>query len=87
MRKVVSALKIRKNLGQLLEEVYYKGDELIVERAGKEMAVLIPFEEYKRIMVEREKKFAAVKRVQEKLQGVPEKELDKTISEAMRQIR
>ena len=29
-------------------------------------------------------KFSAVKRIHEKLQGVPEKELDKTISEAIR---
>ncbi len=84
MRKTVSALKIRKNLGQLLEQVYYKRDEVIVERAGKEMAVLIPFEEYTRMMVEREKKFSVVNRVQKKLQGVSEKELDKVIGEATR---
>jgi hypothetical protein len=32
--KKVNALKARKNLGQLLEEVYYKGDQYVIERAG-----------------------------------------------------
>ena len=39
----------RKNLGELLEGVYYRGDEVIVERAGKPMGVLIPIAQYERI--------------------------------------
>ncbi len=41
MRKV-SAMAVRDRLGQLLEEVYYKGDAMIIERAGRPMAVLVP---------------------------------------------
>lgn len=42
MTKVVSALKARKNFGEILNEVYYKGDEVIVERKGKEMVKISP---------------------------------------------
>jgi len=46
MLKRVSAIKTRRNLGQLLEEVFYRGNEFIIERSGKPMAVVIPLSEY-----------------------------------------
>ena len=42
MLKTVNALKARQNLGQLIEEVYYKGDQFIIERAGKPFAAVVP---------------------------------------------
>lgn len=33
--KNVNALKARKNLGELLEGVYYKGAQYVIERAGR----------------------------------------------------
>ena len=42
MTKTVNALKARKNLGQLLEEVYYRGDQYVIERAGRPMAAVVP---------------------------------------------
>jgi len=42
MVKKVTALKARKTLGQLLEEVYYRGDQYVIERAGKPMAAIVP---------------------------------------------
>jgi len=47
MTERVSALKIRRNLGEILNKTNYKGDSFIIERAGKEIGVLIPLEEYK----------------------------------------
>ena len=40
--KKINALKARQNFGQMLEEVYYKGDQFIIERAGKPMAAVVP---------------------------------------------
>jgi prevent-host-death family protein len=37
MTKKVSAYKLRTNLGELMNEVYYKGIEVVVERRGKPM--------------------------------------------------
>ena len=42
MVKKMNALKARKNLGQLLEAVYYKGDQYVIERAGRPMAAVVP---------------------------------------------
>lgn len=47
MPKILNALKARQNFGELLNEVYYGKETIIVERAGKEMAVIMPLEEYK----------------------------------------
>ena len=42
MIKTLTAIKARQNLGELLEEVYYNGDQYIIERAGKPMAAVVP---------------------------------------------
>ena len=46
MLKTVSAIKVRQNLGQLMNEVSIKADEYIVERAGKPLVAIIPIEKY-----------------------------------------
>ena len=42
MVKKVNALKAQQHLGQLLEEIYYKDDQYVIERAGKPMAAVVP---------------------------------------------
>ena len=44
MAKRIPAVTARENFGELLEGVFYKGDEVIFEHAGKQMGVLIPME-------------------------------------------
>jgi len=40
--KKINAMKARQNFGQMLEEVYYRGEQFVIERAGRPMAALIP---------------------------------------------
>ena len=40
--KHITALKARRNLGQILEEVYYRGSRYVIERAGRPMAAVVP---------------------------------------------
>ena len=35
MLKKISAMKVRQNLGQVMNEVALRGDDYVVERAGK----------------------------------------------------
>jgi len=44
MAKTVSALKMRRNLGELLNDTYYKGEEIVIERKGKPIAKLTKLE-------------------------------------------
>jgi len=41
--RIVSAYKARTNFGELLNEIYYRGEEVIVEKMGKPVAKIIPF--------------------------------------------
>jgi len=40
--RTINAVKARDNFGQVLNEVFYKGDQFIIERAGRPMAAIIP---------------------------------------------
>jgi prevent-host-death family protein len=65
MVKKVNALKARQNFGQMLEEVYYKGDQFVIERAGKPMAAVVPLWQLEEWHKRREQFFAAVEEVQQ----------------------
>lgn len=57
MLKTVSAIKVRQNLGQVMNEVALKSDEYIVERAGKPLVAIIPIEKYLSMKQERNQFF------------------------------
>jgi prevent-host-death family protein len=40
--KKINAMKVRQNFGTMLAEVFYRGEQYIIERAGKPMAALVP---------------------------------------------
>ena len=44
MAKIVSAMDARKGFGDLLNQVALKGEEIVIERAGKQLARLSPVE-------------------------------------------
>ncbi len=87
MVKKVPAMKVRDNLGQLLDEVYYRGDEVVIERAGKAMAVHVPVGHYEQYRQDRAERFKIVDRIKAKARRVPAKVLDATIAEAVRAAR
>ena len=87
MVKKVNALKARQNFGQMLEEVYYKGDQFIIERAGKPMAAVIPLWQLEAWQKRREQFFVAVEEVQQKNQAVKSAVIEQEIREAIRAVR
>lgn len=86
MTKTTTAIKARRNLGQLLEKAFYRGDEFIIERAGKPMAVLIPIQEFKRCQKQREKDFALFDEVRAKAEA-KSSQVEKDVTEALTKIR
>jgi prevent-host-death family protein len=69
--KKVNVLKARQNLGQLLEEVYYRGDQYIIERAGKPMAAMVPISHLEERQKHRERLWAVVEAVWACTKDVP----------------
>lgn len=46
MIKTITAMKARQNLGTIMNEVSFAGDEFIIERAGKPMAVIVSVDKF-----------------------------------------
>jgi prevent-host-death family protein len=87
MVKKVNALKARQNLGQLLEEVYYQGDQYVIERAGKPMAAVVPLWQLEEWQKRREEFFAAVEEVQQQNHKVKPEVIEAEVQEAIRAVR
>ena len=87
MKRRVSAMEARKRLGELLEGVYYRGDEVVIERAGKAMAVVIPAERYASIERSRERLWELIEKAQERNKGVPYEVIEREVEEGVREVR
>jgi prevent-host-death family protein len=85
MRKTVNAVKARGNLGQILEEVYYRGDQYVIERSGKPMAAVVPVEQYEQWMRERETFFQLVDRIRGRNKRTRPEKIEQDIEAATRQ--
>ena len=74
MAKRIPAMTARENFGELLGGVFYKGDEVIVERAGKQMGVLIPMEQYQKLERQRTEAQARLEYLWATIPAVEDKE-------------
>lgn len=87
MVKKINALKARKNLGQLLEEVYYKDDQYVIERAGRPMAAVIPVWQLEERRKRRERLFGMVEEVWEKNKKETPEVIEREVQEAVKAVR
>jgi prevent-host-death family protein len=91
VKRKVSAVEARKRLGEILESVYYRGDEVVIERAGKPMAVVIPAARYESMERSRERSldrlFELIEKAQERNKDVPYEVIEREIELAIREVR
>ncbi len=87
MAKELTALKIRKSLGEILEEVYYRGEEYIIKRGKKPMAVLIPVTEFDIFKKQKQKDMQVFSKIRERAKEVSSKEIKADVQEAVRAAR
>jgi prevent-host-death family protein len=85
MKRKLSAVEARKRLGEILEGVYYRGDEVVIQRAGKPMAVVIPVGRYESLEKNRQRMFELIEKAQEKNRGVPFEVIEAEVAEAIRE--
>lgn len=85
--KKINALKARQNLGQLLEEVYYKGDRYVIERAGRPMAAVVPIWQLEEWRKRRDRFFGMVEELWQKNKGVKPAVIEKEVAEAVQAVR
>lgn len=87
MKRRISAVEARKRLGEILESVYYRGDEVVIERAGKPMAVVIPAERYEAMERDRERLFELIEKNWERNKDVPYEEIEREVRQAIEEVR
>ena len=87
MVKKLAALKARQNLGQVMNEVALRGDEYIVERAGKPLVAIISMERYRMIEENRVSALDALNDIWTKMKKEKPQIIEDTINEAVRSVR
>ena len=87
MLKTINALKARRNMGRVLEEVFYKGDQYVIERAGKAMAVVISPSEYEAYRKQREQDMKIFDEIRKKNEGADSREVEKDVQETVEAVR
>ena len=87
MKRTISDLDARQQLADLLESVQDRGDEVVIERAGKPMAVVIPAERYEALERERERLWQFVEKAQAGNDDLAEEAVDALVRDAIREVR
>ena len=87
MYKTISALKARQNLGQIMNEVAIRGDEYIIERAGRPMVAMIPMERYQSLQRDWDEFFESLSKMRANITEEDEKDMDELIEKAVRWAR
>lgn len=87
MRKEVSATELHRKLGKLLDGVHRNGDRLIVKRANKPLAAIVPIETYEEMLQQREKAFSVLDEIWENVPAVSEEEAQADTEQAIAEGR
>ncbi len=83
MEKIINAMKARQNLGTVLNEVFLKNDQFIIERNGKPQAAVIPIWQYEQWKEKRRVFFEMIERLRKANRNTNPKTLQKDIAEAV----
>jgi len=87
MVKKVNALNARKKLGQLLGEVYYKGDQYVIERAGRPMAAVVPVWQLEERATRKERLFGVVEKVWQRNRRLKPEIVEREVKRAIKAVR
>ncbi len=66
MKKTMPAFEARRQFGKLLDDVAQKGDRIVVERNGREVAAVVPIWLYRQFERERQEFFEEMRAVSER---------------------
>jgi len=87
MVKYVGAREARSNFAQLLGEVHYGGQTVVVKRSGRPMVAIIPVQEYRRVVSEREARFQILDDIRSRMPNIPAEEVERDVADAVAAVR
>lgn len=67
-----------------MNDVYQRGDNVIIERSGKPLVIMIPFEMYENIRNQEDFFWDQVDAIRAKAAGFSQDEIDSSIAESVR---
>lgn len=83
----VDAVVLRKNLGQYVNETYYRGDEFVIKRAGKAVAALVPLEDLKKLTALKDQGFKTLQSLRTANRRVSLRTVQKDVDHAIQRVR
>ena len=87
MTKQIGAKDARAKFAELLGRVGFGREEIVIERSGKPMAVLIPMDVYERMVADRETRFAITERLQGKQPDLSPEKVESDVEAMTKQVR
>lgn len=87
MIREAPAMSVRQNLGELLNEVQYRGDRILITKAGKPVAALIDIVLFERLRQLDEEFAAMADELAQSFADLPEAEGTALVDEAVRAVR
>ena len=87
MIRTAPAMTVRQNLGELLNEVQYRGDSVVITKGGKPVAAIVDIALYERIRRMREDFDGMLDALAEAGKKLPESEVESLVAEGVAQSR
>ena len=87
MVRTVNVLKMRKNLGQLLERVDAKGNQYVIEQGGRPMAAMVPVWQLTEWRARRSRFFAKIDAVRRRSRKAKRQAIGRDVIEAIENTR
>ena len=87
MQKKIDVTTARRQFGTLLDQVFYRGDIIVIERKGRPLAQLVPFENEDSRETRRSALSPERRKLLEDLHSLPVVALDRDPTEVLRNLR
>lgn len=86
MERILGITEARANFREIVEQVQYKGEKVIINRHGKPAAAVVPIEVYENWKRQRKELFDLVREIQQRANLEPE-EAERLAAEAVAAVR
>ena len=95
MSQTLTLKNVREQLSDLVSKVAYGDQKVVITKFGKPIAALVTFDDYKKIMnpakrytkEEWDKGFALMDKARSNTKKYPQKEIEKAIGQAIKEVR
>lgn len=93
MTNTISAMDLRRQAGDILNQIYYQNQSIVVERSGEPMAVLIPIRRFKQMEDRKQQARARVLEIAQEISstftasGLSEDEARTLIEQEVEEVR